>query len=356
MTVKKNLIPAGADDGHYAIKIAVMRPGADIATFSMPARAWNGKVNSASLTESASSEGLDKLYESADNEYVTITADDMLGKYVDTRSNDYPTSTVNRALVHYALRQAGVAGPTSLVSGLPVDRFYAGEVPNKELIDAKRLNLLKPIRCMADVDVPVVEKHQVLSEAVAAYFDQRYGDDGKLNQEFHELAKMAPIAMLDVGGKTLDTAVVREGGTGLYKEMSGTADIGALSLYDQLNQELRNKFDLNKDVPIKYREYAVQTGKYTLYGKTHDVQAMVDRLLADFADQVRFEVSRRLDDASQFGRTLFVGGGAVLLERFRDRVFPNLPPEAIVIPNNPSFANARGMAKAAFLASQRDQA
>lgn len=356
MSEQKNLISAGADDGHYAIKIAVMNPGAPISTYSMPARAWQGKVASAALTESSAGEGLDKLYETAPNEFVTITADDLLGKHVDTRTNDYPTSGFNRALVHHALRRAGVAGPTSLVSGLPVDRFYVGELPNKELIEAKRQNLLKPIKCMADVPVPVVQKHHVLSEAVAAFFDQRYDDDGNINEQFKILSDMAPIAVLDVGGKTLDVAVVREGGTGLYKEMSGTADVGALTLYDRLNQKLRGDFGLTQDIPIKYLEVAVTTGSYMLYGKQHDVREIVQGMLQEFADQVRHEVVKRLQDASQFGRTLFVGGGAVLLHGLRDRIFPGLPAEAITIPSNPSFANARGMAKAAYMAAMHSKA
>ncbi|AVG43822.1 MULTISPECIES: ParM/StbA family protein [Achromobacter] len=356
MSKEKNLTAVGGDDGHYAIKIAVMRPGSPISTFAMPARAWPGKLTSAGLTESASAEGLDKIYMTADNQYVTITADDLLGKFADTRSNDYPTSAVNRALVHYALRQAGVSGPTSLVSGLPVDRFYLGEVPNKELINAKRENLLKPISCLANIDVPVIEMHQVLSEAVAAFFDQRYDEDGKVNEEFHELSSSAPVAVVDGGGKTLDIAVVREGGTGLYKDLSGTADVGALTLYDRLNQELRKQFSLGQDIPIKYLEQAVKTGQYRLYGKPQDVQKLVDGMLEEFSDQIRFEVNKRLKDASQFGRTIFVGGVAELLGKFRTRVFPGLPEEAIMIPANPGFANARGMAKAAYLAAQRARA
>ncbi|WMD23954.1 ParM/StbA family protein (plasmid) [Achromobacter seleniivolatilans] len=354
MSKEKNLNAVGGDDGHHSIKIAVMQPGAPIKTFVMPARAWPGKLTSAGLTESSTAEGLDKIYMTSDNQYVTITADDLLGKFADTRSNDYPTSATNRALVHYALRQAGVTGPTSLVSGLPVDRFYLGEIPNKELIDAKRQNLLKPITCLADVPVPVIETHQVLSEAVAAFFDQRYDDQGKVNQDFHELSNSAPIAVVDGGGKTLDIAVVREGGTGLYKDMSGTADVGALTLYDRLNQELRKQFSLGQDIAIKYLEQAVKTGEYRLYGKPHDVSKLVEGMLEEFSDQVRFEVSKRLKDASQFGCTLFVGGVAELLgARFRGRVFPGLPEEAIFVPVDPGFANARGMAKAAFLAAQR---
>lgn len=345
-----HLTAAGADDGHYAIKIAVMQPGARIHTFSIPARAWGGKLTTAALTEDAGQAHDDTLYESTEGEFVTITANDMLGKFVDTRTNDYPTSSVNRALVHYALRHAGVVGPVSLVSGLPVDRFYEGALPNQALIEAKRRNLLRPIRCLAPVEVPVIEQHKVLSEAVAAYFDARYDDDGQPNREFFELSQDMPVAVVDVGGKTTDTAVVREGGTGLYKELSGTADIGSLTFCDQLDRSLRKEFALNQPINIKYLERAVQTGKYTLYGKGYDVSEIVNRELASFADQVRFETEKRLKDASAFGRTLFVGGGAEMLKSMRDRVFPNLPAEAVTVPPNPGYANARGMAKAAYLA------
>lgn len=289
----------------------------------------------------------DTLYEVAPREYVTITANDAMGEALDTRSADYPTSSVNRALVHYALRHSGVTSRAAIVTGLPVDRFYIGAKQNLELIEAKRENLLAPIRCVADVPAPTIEQHKVLSEAVAAYFDARYHFDGTENEDFADVADYMPVAVVDVGGRTTDIAVVKEGGVGLYSELSGTAEIGALSLYDRINLNLKKAFDVQSDVPFSYLQRAIETGNYILYGERKDVSQMINEELEMFAEQVGHEVSKRLGDASKFGRTIFVGGGAVLLKEKLKLVFRDLPPKAITIPEDPGFANARGMAKAA---------
>ncbi|WP_042875528.1 ParM/StbA family protein [Cupriavidus necator] len=338
--------PVGVDDGHFGIKV-VAGPG---RSFVMPARAWAGKLLTAQFHDS---QAPDNVYETADGEFVTITASDVAAPAVDTRSADYPTSSVNRALVAHALIEAGAAGhQVSIVTGLPVDRFYLRGSKNVELIEAKKSSLLRPLARPAGAEglapLATVVDHAVISEAVAAFLDAQLDFDGNEDPEFSEISEVMPVAVVDVGGKTTDIAVVREGGAGLYSEKSGTAEVGALYLYDQLDRRLREAFQLKEEVPFAYRKRAIETGTYMLYGKKHDVSEMVSDALDDFAVQVGHEVSKRLKDASIFGRTLFVGGGARLLASRRAQVFPGVPAEGIWIPDEPEFANARGMYKAAY--------
>lgn len=340
------VLPVGVDDGHFGIKV-VAGPG---QSFVMPARAWAGKLLTAQFNDG---QAADNIYETADGEFVTITANDVAAQAVDTRSADYPTSSVNRALVAHALVGAGVAGQqVSIVTGLPVDRFYRHGSKNIDLIEAKKSSLLRPLARPVGSDglppLATVVAHSVISEAVAAYLDAQLDFDGNEDPDFSEISDAMPVAVVDVGGKTTDIAVVREGGEGLYSDKSGTAEVGALYLYDQLDRRLREAFDLKEEVPFAYRKRAIETGSYMLWGKKHDVTKLVAEALDDFAVQVGHEVSKRLKDASIFGRTLFVGGGARLLASRRAEVFPGVPEEGIWIPDEPEFANARGMYKAAF--------
>src|SRR3546814_13282847 len=80
-----------------------------------------------------------------------------------------------------------------------------------------------------------------------------------------------PVAVVDVGGATTDIAVVKEGGRGLYAQLSGTAEIGALNLRDNLNTMLRQRFQLSEQVSEAHIDRLIQTGKYRLYGETHDL-------------------------------------------------------------------------------------
>lgn len=344
--------PVGCDDGHYGIKVCA---GPD-TFFTLPSRAYPGRITTSSISGGTDE---DLVYETAQGEYVTITADDMLGPAVDTRTNDYPTSSPNRALVYHALRKAGVTGAVSVVTGLPVNRFYLQGERNTALIEAKRESLLRPVSCASGAAVPKIVSHKVISEAVAAYYDALFDFDGSFNLDFKEISDEEPIAVVDAGGKTLDIATVKEGGAGIYQSQSGTADAGVLYLYDQLDQALRAKFDVRDSIPFPRLQKAIAEGVYRLYGEKHDVRNIVDEQLDAFASRISFEVKKLLGDASRFGKVLFVGGGANLLTDRLGLVFPGLPVKAITVApvddnprTNSAFANARGMYKAAFVDAQ----
>lgn len=349
-TDNANVAPVGVDDGHFAIKCCA---GAD-AFFLLPARSSPGRLQISDMGGDVANNDL--LYETADGEFVTITADNSLAPAVDTRTNDYPTSSPNRALVVHALRKMNIQDPVSIVTGLPVNRFYVGGQRNSELIEAKRQSLLRPVKDSSGNLVVKVQRHQVISEAVAAYYDALLDFNGRYNKDFKEIADEEPIAVVDAGGKTLDIATVKEGGQGLYQELSGTSETGALFLYDSLDKAFREHFQINDEIPQQKLLQAIQTGKYRLYRETHDVKSIVDLHLDNFAHRVHFEVTKLLGDSSRLGSVLFVGGGANLLAERLPIVFPNLPPQAITIApvdSNPSinssFSNARGMYKAALL-------
>ena len=344
--------PVGCDDGHYGIKVCA----GPNTFFTLASRAYPGRITTSSISGGADEE---LVYETAKGEYVTITADDMLGPAVDTRTNDYPTSSPNRALVYHALRKAGVTGPVSLVSGLPVNRFYLQGERNTPLIEAKKESLLRPVTCMSGDTVATMVSHKVISEAVAAYYDALLDFHGGFNLEFKEISDEEPIAVVDAGGKTLDIATVKEGGAGIYQAQSGTADAGVLYLYDLIDSALRHRFEISDKIPFTRLQKAITNGTYRLYGETHDVRTIVNEQLDAFADRVSFEVKKLLGDASRFGKVLFVGGGANLLADRLDRVFPGLPARAITVSpvddnpqTNSAFANARGMYKAALVDSQ----
>ena len=347
--------PVGCDDGHFGIKVCA---GPD-TFFTLPSRATVGRQAASSINGGANT---DLIYEIADGEYVTITAGDSIGESADTRNPDYPISGTNRALVNHALRKAGVRGDIFLVTGLPVNRFYVGGERNDELIEAKRQSLIRTVRSVSGDVLPNVTKHKVFSEAVASFFDELINMDGSINEEFKEISDSEPVAVVDVGGKTLDIATIKEGGGAIYPEFSGTSDSGALYVYDEINTFLRREFQLSEDVPFGKLHTALTQGTYRLYSEKHDVRNAVSAMLDGFADRVGFDVSKLLGDASRLGRVLFVGGAANLLSNRLDRVFPGIPLKAISVAPasddprlNSAYANARGMYKAALVETLQSQ-
>lgn len=342
-----NLIPVGVDDGHFAVKVCA---GPD-TFYTIESRSYPGKLQ---ISEVSDGNAENLIYETAQGEFVTITANQALAPAVDTRSNDYPTSSPNRALVVHALHCTGLDQPLNIVTGLPVNRFYALGVRNDELIDAKRQSLLRPVKDLQGKQVVSILEHRVVSEAIAAYYDALLNFDGSVNKEFNEIANEEPVAVVDAGGKTLDIATLKEGGGSIYQEFSGTAETGALFLYDRLEAALKERFDVQDSIPFVRLSRAIKTGNYRLYGKQYDVSDLVNAQLDEFAERVNFESNKLLGDASRFGKVLFVGGGANLLRTRLNKVFPGLPKEAITVAPesddprvNSVYANARGMYKLA---------
>src|SRR3546814_18539285 len=118
-----------------------------------------------------------------------------------------------------------------------------------------------------------------------------------------------PVAVVDVGGATTDIAVVKEGGRGLYAQLSGTAEIGALNLRDNLNTMLRQRFQLSEQVSEAHIARLIQTGKYRLYGETHDLGRAIEKYINEYGEQVGFDVNRLLGSTLSLGCVLSVGGG-----------------------------------------------
>ncbi|OXR48040.1 StbA family protein [Pusillimonas sp. T2] len=344
------LIPVGVDDGHYAIKVTQMIDGKLVCS-SIRSQAWQGRQTTTQFGLEERSASQDVIYEVARDEFVTVNANSVLSKSMDTRSDDYPTSSLNRALVVHALAEAGLIGAdVSVVTGLPIDRFFNEGVPNTALIEAKRQSLLRPIRRMGEDEATIhIGEHKVLSEAVAAYFDAAYDEMGNANTAFKEISDYDPVAVVDVGGKTTDIAVVKEGGKGLYAQYSDTAEVGALNLRDELNTYLRKKFNLVEAVSETHIDRLIATGRYRLYGELHDLSADVATHIDEFAERIGYEVNRLIGAAESMGQVIFVGGGAELLKDRTHIVFPKLPRSGITIHDNPAFANSRGMYKAALL-------
>jgi len=350
--VSSKVLPVGVDDGHYGIKVCA---GPE-AFYMLASRAHPGRLEVAGVS-GEKDESL--VYETAPGEYVTITAHDMLSPAVDTRSSDYPVSNTNRALVYHALKQTGLTGKLSMVTGLPVNRFYQNGEHNAALIQSKRDSLLRTVSRVDGESLPIIASHKVISEAVAAYYDALLDFDGNYNADFKELSDEEPVAVVDAGGKTLDIATVKEGGAGIYSAQSGTADAGVLYLYDLLESALKERFGIQDSIPFTRLQKVLTQGVYRLYGERHDVQALVAEQLDAFAQRVCFEVKKLLGDASRFGKVLFVGGGAALLSDRLHLVFPGLPSRAITLApvgddpaTNSVFANARGMYKAALISLQ----
>ena len=323
---------AGADDGHFGIKV-VTDDGLQIY---VPSRVANGAQV---ISIGDGDDG--NMYDAGDGQSYTVSEE---LPPIDTRFGDYGLSDINRVLVNHALIKAGLGGhQVRIVTGLPVSDYYVGNAQNADYIERKRKSLSDhhvtnrnpAIKCATIVG------HSVVAEAIAAFFDLLIQMDGSFNPVIKDMIAQGPIGIVDIGGKTTDSAVIINGGKGVDASRSGTAKLGALSLNDSVDARIKHQFSLDSLTPSRI-EQAVMTGKLRIFKEERDVSGLVNEEKHTLASQIINEIKRKFRDAADLEGVFFVGGGALLL---RDQL-ADLYPHAQVV-DDPQFANARGMLKIA---------
>lgn len=350
----ETLLVVGTDDGHDTIKTCF---GWDQDTGFQygyhKSRAVAGLEQVAILGVGKGSGG---AY-ATEGQRFTIADGQGLLRSLDTRMDGYPVSDLNRTLVNHALADCGLAEvPIYLITSLPVDQYYKAGAANTQLIDAKKASLTKPVeRIGAGPGLAKIRTQSVVAEGIAAFYDAFVYPDGTFDTTIEQLIESRPIAVVDLGGKTLDIAVVAENAMSVYNDRSGTANIGVLSLIDKVGERIKSEFQLNTNPPAVYVEAACRTKQYALFGEAKDVSAIVEGACAEYLAEVKNYFVSKLRDGADLGAVIFVGGGTALIQTVLGAdAFASIYKGRRFIPERPEFANARGMWKFGMFLAHED--
>lgn len=316
----------GVDDGYAMTKIAM--PG---LTLQIPSRARAGVHGVTSVgRDTGAAADMDCGYETDGGLYT-------VAEYLDgegTRFDEYPFSSLNRAVIHHALRLAGLSGKqVKIATGLPVKHYFSGLQANSAVIKRKTASLDIPVKpIVAGGQCADIVANYVFAEGVAAWIDHAIDDEGKVVVDMG-----APAAVVDIGGRTTDCVLVLPG-LKVDHARSGTGEIGVLRLYDIVSSRIQQAHSLS-DVPGYAIEQAVRTGSIRLWGKDQDISKIVEDAKREVGEQILREVQRRIGYGADLEKVVFVGGGAVVFDSIR-QAYRNA-----VVPKDPEFANARGLLK-----------
>lgn len=352
------LLVVGQDDGHDTVKTCT---GYDQATGEFrygyhKARAVEGLQQVMSVGSQSTAGG---AYETEGKRF-TVAGPQNLLRTLDTRMDGYPLSDLNRVLVNHSLAACGLGdSAVYLITGLPVDQYYKSGAPNNALIDQKIDSLAKPVqRIGAGPAMALIKKQSVISEAIAAFYDALFHPDGSVDQEIEKLISRRPVGVVDLGGKTLDIVVVAENVSSVYSERSGTSNIGVLQLLDKVAERIKSEFDLNANPPRPYVEEACRTKKYELFGEDKDVSHIVDEEVTEYLKLVKNYFVTKVNDGSDLGAVLFVGGGSALIQSaLGPDAFASIYKGKRLIAKDPEYANARGMWKyGMYVLTEEDRA
>lgn len=320
------LTPAAVDDGFRQIKSIDQQ----WKSLAQPSLARSGFTLTSIGGDDAGLGG----YETGGRQY---TVDPQIDGE-DTRFDDYAVSEINRVLVHHALHAQGLSGKKiHLVTGLPFDSFFlpGSSEPNQGLIDQKIKSLsvaVVPLGGQAPIEIV---KQQVTAQGLVAYIDYVVDEKGNFVKG---VDRDAPVAVIDIGGRTTDCVTVFGGGK-LDHTASGTGQVGISNVYDIVENELKRRFNVSK-IRLSTLEYVARERRIRLRGQEHDVGSIVDAAVTEIGQQIIRECGRKIGDAAEMATVLLVGGGAPLMSEILRKSFPHLH-----VPQQPEFANARGMLK-----------
>jgi plasmid segregation protein ParM len=257
---------------------------------------------------------------------------------IDTRNDEFPYSDANLAVVVEALRRALPEGTEQVhvVTNLPVNRFYVSTGERREFdLARKAAAWRRTIRDMSGAALPRIDAFTAISEAVAAWCDYVIGPDLRLNnQRFGALT-----AIVDIGGRTTDIALVKEGD--IHLQQSGTRDIGTLNLAAVVRRRVEDHCPSIDPRSHSSIETAIRQGTIRVGNREIDVRDALEREKTNLLELIEnFVVSRFGQIRADIQHILFVGGGSALLEPYLRVRFP----EAEFAPE-PQMANARGLYK-----------
>jgi len=326
--MKKNLIFAGIDDGFMETKIVLLDQG---ITLRIPSQIKAGVLNQINI--SGAQTGV-SAYECDDGSFIVGAIDET----DTTKQDEYPVSGMNRILVAHALAECGLTDGQEVVacSGLPVNRFYKGNVLNKPLIKAKQKNLLKnDVKAQDGRNLAKIVRHQVQSEAIAAWLDVVLKrEDGQIVPDKEAIQQKT--AIIDMGGRTVDIAVIQN--YNLDVSRSSTIEVGMLDVQDSLRDYLQREYEV--ELKTHQLNRAMNEGVLRLYGKDQDVSHWVEEAKKEIVPRIKAEVMRRLGKGADLDQVIFTGGTSAALQEYLAGWFPHQ-----IISKDPAFGNARGMAK-----------
>ena len=333
------IIFVGIDDGHDSIKLSLDNG----QSFVIPARVSVGPHMLCSIN---GEDDRDHVYQVEDIEYSVIDFDTQAAiNYIDTRTQDYPYSKHNLALIYHVLNKAGITGAISVMTGLPVERFYSNGQKNTALIEKKINNLINTevTNLNKDIILPNVVQHRVMSQALASYFDLLLDDSGNINKEIEDISKDSKIAIVDIGGRTTDIITIDIGGESVDLSKSITRDIGALYLKDAIKKRIMTDFAINQ-ISSVVLDRILAKNNFRHNGKIVDVSSIVKQEKMLLTNKILSLINQVLDiDFSEYGIVAFVGGGSLLIKDELKLVYANQ--DNVVLTEDPQFANSRGMFK-----------
>lgn len=350
--MSNNLIVLGIDDGHSGIKLyAGLDQNGNEVKLTVPSIAYSGRMLNGDPDD------VDLQIMKVGSNTFTVGRKINSKIVLDTRTDEYPISDHNKALIHQAIRfycdHAGINDLQkkhfAIATSLPVSRYYAGDYKNTELIKLKTDFLLNDTECFNVLDQRnhrspnVIKKHIVLCEAQAAYFNEIIDVHG-LPAENSQLFINTECAVIDIGGKTTDIVVTLEGGNMVDAGRSKSENLGILSIKDRISDLLKENGC--QKVNANWLEFALDgNGTYGIGSQAKDITNLINSAKQEFMLNLVNFIGKQIGSGDDLALIVFCGGGTAFLENEINNHYSSYG--NVRIAKDPEYANAKGIWKMA---------
>lgn len=347
--IEERYIVLGIDDGHGGTKLyAGLDQDGNEIKLTIPSIAYSGKV----LT--GEEDSTDYYVVKVNENFYTVGKKINSSVPLDTRTDEYPTSEYNKALIHQAIKayidHIGTydGRAFAIATSLPVSRYYTPEkTKNMPLIDMKTNFLLNGDVCFnlkdhkAGKPLNIIKRHIVKCEAQTAYFNEIIDVHGN-GSEDSDLLISSECAVIDIGGKTTDIVVTLDGGNMLDGHRSTSRNLGILTIYERITSLILESG--YKTVNANWLDFALKSGTYGIGSQAKDITDLIQQAKNEFMIELNNFISKQIGGGDDLALVLFCGGGAAFLEKEIKEKY-DLP--NVRIAESPEYANAKGLYKLA---------
>ena len=316
------------DEGSSHIKAQEL--GKTDSFFIMPSRVVSGHKASAETSTCISNQAYtingQELSVSPDAENPQTTANGA----------EYQTSDTVTVLVHDALRQMGYGGKdVEIIVTLPITLFYARSGINTELIEKKKKQLMTHVENANGLPLANITSVSVRPEGISIAYDAILDDTGAQHEKLADIYK---VLVIDIGGTTVDMALLNNKGEVNDKHSNHSA---VFKLREEVTQRIADDTSIKAGRVAPFvMDRALQTGKLRQY----DISPHIDVVSKHLATEIIKDLYTLVADKSSIDLLVIGGGGAHTIGRHIKSIFGQ-DIAHVVIPEEPEKSVVRGFNK-----------
>ncbi len=304
------------DDGYGNVKVAIRHENGKISTHMIPTHfipgAHAGNMNPQDGT-------FDTMVMKSGGHLFTVGDANRHGA---TEFDNFPLHAANRAVVRFAIAQAGIADDAEyeLAVGLPIGQYFAGDAYNDTLIAEKERHHMEPVSSITASETVLSAPTVVRCFPQSALVAMMAMDED-----------LDTFAVVDIGHRTTDVTVL-SGGRVAFGRCGGLMDQGVSYAQKNFRRAIEARFRMNFETSF---EKAFRSKEVRVSGARYDVTEEWNTAVSAAAETIRQAVEEIVRPVRDLDQILLIGGGGYVFHDVLKESWPQLARH-----ENPLYANA----------------